>query len=47
MGHFVIRRVGKGYTDKAVVWIKESFVNKYLPKEISHGYHGRELADGD
>jgi hypothetical protein len=40
MGHFAIRRTGEGHTDKKIVWIKETFVNKNLLKEVPTGYHG-------
>jgi hypothetical protein len=45
MGHFAIRRTGEGHTDKTIVWIKETFVNKNLLKEVPHGYHGKEAAE--
>jgi hypothetical protein len=46
MGHFAIRHVGKGHADKVIVWVRETFVNKNLLKEVPHGYHGKEPADG-
>ena len=36
MGYFAIRRTGEGRAGKTIVWIKESFVNKNLLKEVPH-----------
>ena len=47
MGHFAIRHTGEGRTVPIIRWIKESFVNKNLLKEVPHGYHGKEKEDGD
>ena len=42
MGHFALRHTGEGRVDKKVVWIKETFINKNLLKEVPHGYHDKE-----
>jgi len=44
MGHFALRHTGEGRVDKKVVWIKETFINKNLLKEVPHGYHDKEKA---
>ncbi|MDR0328626.1 MAG: hypothetical protein LBI05_10065 [Planctomycetaceae bacterium] len=46
MGHFAIRHTGEGRSVPVVHWIKESFINKDLLKEVPTGYHGcDETAD--
>jgi hypothetical protein len=45
MGHFAIRYTGEGRSIPVVRWIKETFVNKDLWKEVPHGYYGEETAD--
>lgn len=41
-GHFAIRHTGEGRSIPVVRWIKETFVNKDLWKEVPHGYYGKE-----
>ena len=40
IGHFAIRHTGEGRSIPVVRWIKETFINKDLWKEVPHGYHG-------
>jgi hypothetical protein len=44
-GHFAIRLTGEGRSVPVIRWIKETFVNKDLWKEVPTGYHGGETAD--
>ena len=46
MGHFAIRHTGEGRSVPVVRWIKETFVNKDLWKEIPHGYYDDKTTDG-
>ncbi|MCL2709266.1 MAG: hypothetical protein FWE95_00160 [Planctomycetaceae bacterium] len=45
MGHFAIRHTGAGRSIPVIRWIKETFDNKDLWKEVPTGYHGEESAD--
>jgi hypothetical protein len=45
MGHFAIRRTGEGHTNKKIVWINETFINKDLWKKVPTGYHDDEAVD--
>ena len=45
MGHFAIRHTGEGRSVPLIRWIKESFINKDLWKQVPTGYHGTETAD--
>jgi hypothetical protein len=40
MGHFAIRHTGEGRSIPVIRWIKETFINKDLWKEVPTGYHG-------
>lgn len=42
MGHFAFRYIGEGRSERVLRWIRETFVNKDLWKEVPHGYHGKE-----
>ena len=41
-GYWAIRRTGEGRSIPVVRWIRETFVNKDLWKEVPHGYYGKE-----
>jgi hypothetical protein len=41
-GYWAIRRTGEGRSIPIVRWIRETFVNKELWKEVPHGYYGKE-----
>ena len=49
MGHFAIRHTGEGRSVPVIRWIKETFINKDLWKEVPTGYHGggEEMVDGE
>jgi hypothetical protein len=44
-GYFAIRHTGEGRSVPVVRWIKESFVNKTLLKEVPTGFYGKEEED--
>jgi hypothetical protein len=45
MGNFAIRYTGEGRSVPILCWIKETFVNKDLWKEVPTGYYGNESED--
>jgi hypothetical protein len=47
MGHFAIRHTGEGRSTPVIRWIKKTFINENLLKEMPHGYHGVEESDGN
>jgi len=44
-GYFALRHTGEGRSVPVVRWIKETFVNKNLLKEVPHGYYDKEKTD--
>ena len=44
-GYFAIRHTGEGRVVPVIRWIKETFVNKDLWKEVPHGYYGEEKVE--
>jgi hypothetical protein len=44
-GYFAIRHTGEGRSVPVIRWIRETFVNKDLWKEIPQGYYGEEVTD--
>jgi len=46
MGHFAIRHTGEGRSIPVIRWIKETFINKDIWKEVPTGYHGASEEHG-
>jgi hypothetical protein len=44
-GYFAIRHTGEGRSVPMIRWIRETFVNKDLWKDVPQGYYGEEVPD--